>query len=91
MATLTYLGKKKNYGPLSLPWMTEPVKFDKNGFAKGIDDGVALAIANECPTLFRVGALKVAKEASTHQDEPLVPGDEIPAAIDDEEQDLEGD
>jgi len=70
MATLTYLGKKKNYGPLSLPWMIEPIKFDKNGFAKGIDDGVALAIANECPTLFMVGALKVAKDDAIYPDDP---------------------
>jgi len=89
MATLTYLGKKKNYGPLMLPWMTEPIKFDKNGFAKGIDDGVALAIANECPTLFRVGALKVEKETATPQDEPLGPGDKVP--VDDERESPEGD
>jgi len=88
MATLTYLGKKKNYGPLSLPWMTEPIKFDKNGFAKGIDDVVALAIANECPTLFMAGALKEAKESAIKV-ELIIPSDELP--VDDEEQDLEGD
>ena len=58
MATVKYLGKKENYGPLHLPWMTEPVKFDKNGLAKGLDDDLALAIEAADPILFKAGALK---------------------------------
>jgi hypothetical protein len=79
MATLTYLGKKKNYGPLLLPWMTEQIKFDKNGFAKGIDDMLALAIESECPTLFRAGSIKGAIE-----EVPFVSIDEVPPVIDEE-------
>jgi len=59
MATITYLGKKKSYGPLALPWLSKEIKFDKNGLAKGVKDDVALAVEKYDPVIFKAGALKV--------------------------------
>ena len=71
MATVTYLGKKENYGPLDLPWMSEPVKFDKNGFAKGVPNALAVAVERKMPTVFKAGALNPALTPSVLDDEGI--------------------